>query len=115
MRKTLKMSPVRPERKGGVVSSLPPPTRNPLKLTLNRVVEGKNVDALSVLDVMASVDGGDVTELHTEVVASDYDGRKQSALRRPRAAKKGGQLTLVDLDLALVDILGGEDDENCDG
>ena len=40
-------------------------------LTLDRVVEGENVDPLPVLDVVASVNGGDVAELDAEIVARD--------------------------------------------
>ena len=52
--------------------------------SLDRVIEGKNVDALSVLDVVAGVYASDVTKLDTKVVAGD----------------------LVELDLALVNVLG---------
>jgi hypothetical protein len=39
--------------------------------TLDGIVEGKDVNALSVLDVVASVNGGNVTKLNAEVVTSD--------------------------------------------
>lgn len=42
-----------------------------VQLTLDRVVEGEDVNPLSVLDVVAGVNGGDVTKLDAEVVARD--------------------------------------------
>jgi hypothetical protein len=39
--------------------------------TLDRVVEGEDVDALAVLDVVARVDGAEVAELDAQVVARD--------------------------------------------
>ena len=40
--------------------------------TLDRVVEGKYVYALAVLDIEALMDIDKVTELHTQVVAGDF-------------------------------------------
>ena len=38
--------------------------------TLNAVVKGQDVDPLAVLDVVAWVDGGDISELYSQVVSS---------------------------------------------
>jgi len=51
---------------------------------LNAVVKGQDVDPLAVLDVVAWVDGGDISELYSQVVPSH----------------------LVELNLALIDIVG---------
>ena len=40
-------------------------------LTLDRVVEGEDVDPLSVLDVLASVHVAEITKLDSKVVSSD--------------------------------------------
>lgn len=41
------------------------------KRTLDRVVERQDVDTFAVLDVVARMDGCDVTKLDPEVVAGD--------------------------------------------
>jgi len=48
------------------------------KLTLDGIVERKNVNSLSVLDVMASMHSSDITELDAEVVTSDCQLREIS-------------------------------------
>ncbi len=58
--------------------------------TLDGIIEGQNVDTLAVLDVEARVYIDHVTELDTEVVTRDF----------------------VQLDLALLDIVGAQADEN---
>ena len=52
-------------------------------LTLDRVVEGEDVDPLSVLDVLARVNVAQVSELDSQVVSGDY--RKIEARRRTSA------------------------------
>ena len=59
--------------------------------TLDRVVEGQDVDALAVLDVQALVHVDKITELHSQVVASNF----------------------VHLNLAFLDVIGGQANENC--
>ena len=71
----MKMSPVNPENEQSArVSEMSELKRGRARaelLTLDRVVEGENVDPLPVLDVVASVNGGDVAELDAEIVARD--------------------------------------------
>ena len=57
---------------------------------LNRVIEGQDVNALAVLDVGALVNVDEVSELDTQVVASD----------------------LVHLNLALLDVIRAQTDED---
>lgn len=59
--------------------------------TLNRVVEGQDVDALAVLDVQALVHVDKITELDSQVVTSNF----------------------VHLDLAFLDVIGGQANEDC--
>lgn len=42
-----------------------------MRRTLDGVIERKDVDALSVFDIVAGVDGSNVAKLDTEVVTSD--------------------------------------------
>ena len=86
----------------------------PLKLTLDRIVEREDVNPLAVLDVVAGVDGGNVSELDAQVVASDCRGTKRVNLDCC-ANSANSELTLVDLDLSLVDVLRREDNQDCDG
>jgi hypothetical protein len=58
--------------------------------TLDGVVEGKNVDALAVLDVEARVYVNEITKLDAQVITSD----------------------LVQLDAALLDVVGAQANEN---
>lgn len=88
MRNTEKRSPVRPvdthntrASKERIVSFRSQLARSELRTwrgkegeaerTLNRVIKGQDVNTLSVLDVVASVNGGNVSELDAKVVASD--------------------------------------------
>ena len=57
---------------------------------LDRVIEGENVNTFAVLDIQARVHVHHVTELHAEIVTSD----------------------LVHLNLALLDIVGAQADQN---
>lgn len=81
--------------------------------TLDRVVKGEDVDALAVLDVVAGVDSADVGELDAEVVARDCvaRGRRESARELLPVGER--ERTLVELDLALVDVLGRQHDQDC--
>ena len=80
----------------------------PLKLTLDRIVEREDVNPLAVLDVVAGVDGGNVSELDAQVVASDCRGTKRVSLDCC-ASSADSELTLVNLDLSLVNVLRRED------
>ena len=81
-------------------------------LTLDAVVKGQDVDPLAVLDVVAWVDGGDISELYSQVVPSHWGWeRSQEVSNEARIyASRGGAaetlLTLVELNLALIDIVG---------
>lgn len=59
--------------------------------SLDRVVEGQDVDALAVFDIQALMYVNEVTQLDAQVVASD----------------------LVHLDLALFDIVRAQANEHC--
>lgn len=58
--------------------------------TLDRVVEGENVDAFAVFDIWTLVNDRDISQLYPEIVSGDF----------------------VHLDLSLFNIIGTEDDEN---
>lgn len=71
MRKTLKISPVSPIQQLPSACGLEPGLAW-IPLTLDRVIERKNVNTLAVFDVVAGVDSGDIAKLDTQVVTSDY-------------------------------------------
>ena len=59
--------------------------------TLNGVVEWKNMHSFTVLDIETLVNVNKITELDSQVVASNF----------------------VHLDLAFLDVIGGQANENC--
>lgn len=71
------MSPVRPDKPKE--SAYCKKAHRGRALTLDRIVERQNMNALAVLDVVAGVNGGNVTKLDAQIVASDCAGDSVSA------------------------------------
>lgn len=69
------------------------------------------MNTLSVFDVVTCMDGSDVAELHSKVVASNCTAKFEISFTEI-VAKYAIRLTFVHLDLSLVNFLGREDNQN---
>ena len=59
----------------------------------NRVIEGEDVDALAVFDVVAGVDGAEIAQLDAQVVAGNCQLRIST--RQTRAMQGKGNIPLL--------------------